>query len=1403
MPVSTDSESKQRSHCAQSSHPGALPVSGPRSGDSQSPLDRLAASFVARIRGGDRPSVDELVAANPDLADDIRQVFPALELIERLKPCTEVSHSGIGSRGPTGTLAGTQLGDYRIVRAIGEGGMGVVYLAVRESLKSRVALKVMHTQFRDRESYVRRFLIEARAAARLHHTNIVSVFDYGETDGIIYYAMSYIVGHSLDHVIDEIRRLRPQRREFATESESREVVEAAGDGSAEPPLDPEAFDDVQVEQTRSWIARSLLTNRFRSLAEVESTDAGCAPGSNGQKGQPAAHETQGDHELGSTLRVASRSLADGNDDRYSREIARLGCQVADALDYAHQRGILHRDIKPSNLMLDALGNVWVTDFGLAKFEEGEDLSRSRDVVGTMRYMAPERFHGVSDRRCDVYALGATLYELLALRPVFQATDQLRLIHQIATERPTPLRNIDRRIPRDLETIVLKSLEKDPKNRFASAGFMAGELRRFVENRPIQSRMPPAHERLWRWCRRNPVLAALNALAATLAVAIAVISTVSAARLKTQRDEANRSLIRSYASEAQALRASRTVGQRFTALEAVAKAIALSPAVGGLSGGERLELRNHAIAAMALPDLKIGKEIVLGSARVDSIALDPDYTRYGATLGDGTVVVRRVADDFELMRIPDANSPADPAAAGFSGDGCYFAATAFSNSQLKIWEVESGRLVVHDTEYSGSNVAVWAFHPDGRRVAVAHKDGSIVFVDLRSGQTIDRWPDAFVSAATIAFNPDGSRLALGGLDSTKVVIRETATGRSVAELAQPSGVFHVAWNPADPRVLAVAGEDGIVRVWDVVAGQTKCILKGDVFNGLVVAFHPDGHLLASRGWHQMLRIWDVRTGEQVLSNPSHWLADLRFDRAGRRLGPQMSKDIMQILDVATGLECDKMVDEPYDSEVRCDTAAIDPQRRRMVTTEGRHITLWDLERTTKAATLPVVTAAHMLHFDSSGSLYTNSPGLTLWPIRPDGTDFDVIGPGRPLQPFAGIISTSRDGQVIAMCRGPEGGLVFRAGTPAVRRWLNPHDSVTSIAVSPDGRWVVTGSTYRTGIRLWEAATGRLVNDFAHLRERLIHVNAFSPDGHWLLAGSTEGHILIETTDWTMQRHIGGDPPVQSTATTFSPDSRTIATVADSGEIMLLDVLTGGEQARLHDPAQVRIGRLLFEADGLRLIANSVDHAFIRIWDLGTIRRQLAALDLDWDSPPDQGGVARVISRRAGARPLRVASGPLDLKWNSGPNSTTRLLTEYDEQLANNSDDAGTHHQRGHALAALDRHGEAVRAFSESLRLGGDDAHVFRARGGSYLAEGRDELAEADFNVPTLESGNWRSQGDYRPILQRQGVESGANRGRSEHPRACGRHGRGRRQALSAKRTVPEHPGRRALPRGAHHGSDVNA
>jgi eukaryotic-like serine/threonine-protein kinase len=443
---------------------------------------------------------------------------------------------GLDATGASGDPMGTgadlaRLGDYRILRELGRGGMGVVYEAERESLKVRVALKVMHPTFRTDPRRLRRFHGEARSAARLHHTNIVPVFDFGEQDGVCYYAMQMIAGIGLNQVIDEVRRLR-SAVEVARVSSGAETRSIAPAATAAP-------------ISLALVSEGLLTGQFTTGPALgPGTDpTATVPIERPETGQsarfvatPVAAAGAGTNPDISSDSSFSGSFPVRSESAYHREVARICAQVADALDYAHGQGVIHRDIKPANLLLDERGSVWVTDFGLAKLAEGEDYSQSHELVGTIRFMAPERFEGITDRRGDLYALGATLYELLVLKPAFSERDPAGLVRQILDLPVVPPRQHDRRIPRDLETIVLKAMARDPKDRFATAGEMRDELRRFLEGRPLRSRPVGPVERAWRWCKRNPIVASLLATVAGLTVALAIGSTAAWLRLRTSYNE---------------------------------------------------------------------------------------------------------------------------------------------------------------------------------------------------------------------------------------------------------------------------------------------------------------------------------------------------------------------------------------------------------------------------------------------------------------------------------------------------------------------------------------------------------------------------------------------------------------------------------------------------------------------------------------------------------------------------------------------------------------------------------------------------------------------------------------------------------------------------------------------------
>ena len=271
--------------------------------------------------------------------------------------------------------------------------------------------------------------------------------------------------------------------------------------------------------------------------------------------------------------------------RYQREIARIGAQVADALDYAHKRKVIHRDIKPHNILLDALGNAWITDFGLAKLKEEENQSTSQAFAGTLRYMAPERLQGKSDGRDDLYALGATLYEFLALRPIFDGSDPHQLLSKIEHELPMPLRQIDRQIHPDLAAIIARALTKDPTDRYATAGELRDELRRFIEGRPVKTRPVPAYARFGKWCKRNPWLAAANITAAVATMLLAIGSTLMskvyydkseqfaavAKKLKQSEIDMREKLFESQFERARSGLFSRQVGHRYDSLEALEEA----------------------------------------------------------------------------------------------------------------------------------------------------------------------------------------------------------------------------------------------------------------------------------------------------------------------------------------------------------------------------------------------------------------------------------------------------------------------------------------------------------------------------------------------------------------------------------------------------------------------------------------------------------------------------------------------------------------------------------------------------------------------------------------------------------------------------------------------------------------
>jgi serine/threonine protein kinase/Flp pilus assembly protein TadD len=441
-------------------------------------VDRLVAEVVAevtdRLHAGQPVDIEHYAARHPELAERLRGLVPALQALAHFSSAADPVGLAPGAAG--GAVCGT-LGDFRLLREVGRGGMGIVYEAEQISLGRRVALKVLPFAATMDPRHLQRFHNEARAAASLHHEHIVPVYAVGEERAVHFYAMQFIPGQTLAAFIAGLRQ-----------------------------------------------------RGGRTLASDDEPTTPHLPGA------PAPTTAAPD----TVARAAASTEAAALDPGYFRHVAELGAQAAEALEHAHQLGIVHRDIKPANLLVDGRGHLWVTDFGLARLGADAGLTLTGDLLGTLRYMSPEQAlarHGLVDHRSDIYSLGATLYELLTLRPAVAGEDRQEILRAIAFEEPAPPRRRDRAIPPDLETIALKALEKDPEGRYATARELADDLRRFLEDRPIRAKRPAPVQRLLKWSKRHQAAMAATCLFLLLAAIGLAIASVLIWREKAETGKA--------------------------------------------------------------------------------------------------------------------------------------------------------------------------------------------------------------------------------------------------------------------------------------------------------------------------------------------------------------------------------------------------------------------------------------------------------------------------------------------------------------------------------------------------------------------------------------------------------------------------------------------------------------------------------------------------------------------------------------------------------------------------------------------------------------------------------------------------------------------------------------------------
>jgi serine/threonine protein kinase/WD40 repeat protein len=1174
--------------------------------DEADPIQKAVESFMERRRRGEQPSIEEYVGQFPERGDEIRELFAALEMVEDVGDETT---SGDGSSRAAAQTAPTprSVGEYHILREIGRGGMGVVYEAVQASLGRHVALKVLALHPAMDARTLERFRREAQAAARLHHTNIVPVFGAGEEEGVHYYAMQFIQGQALSEVLKQIARLRASRSHAAFPRDPTESPAAAA------------------------TAATLLRQPIAPAAEGGEGGPAAGDGRTAAGAASVQESPEGGGDVDSSWLVESTTT--GRVSQYFRNVASVGLQVTSALAYAHSQGILHRDIKPSNLLLDAHGTVWVTDFGLAKAEGADDLTHTGDFLGTLSFMAPERFRGWSDPRSDIYSLGITLYQLATLKPAFTDVDRGRLVRKVMTEEPARPRRVEPTVPRDLETIILKAIDKEPSRRYQKADDFAEDLRAFLADKPIRARRASLPERCWRWCRRNRAASVLGTIAAIFLV-VACASLFVAHWAERAGREA---LYWRYLSQARALGWSGKPGQAFSCLETLRKAAETLSRLD-LAQDERkrrvCEIRNETIASETRADLRLLEDrddlstfgLASGAGKVpgpggelEILDLDAGLERLAVSEPSGTIHIVRRRDRAVLATLPGRGFIARHAF--FSPDETQLVAQYRHEDRFSVgvWDPMTGKLLL-ELPAETSERAV-EFTPDSRGLAVGGVDGSLRVQEIATAKVVATLSGPGGPApGRMRFRPDGGRIAVSFLTppaAVEIRILDSRSGRPTAILRHSMLAASMAWHPQG-ALIATACQDANLYLWDAETGRQLSVLRGHEAEPMEVAFSHRGDILASRSWDTTVRLWDPYAPRLVVTDFCH-----------SRLGPRFSPDDDRLLvvsdasrifswEVATGRGCWTLAGhlEGYKGPFWVDSS---PDGRLLASLGYDGVRLWDIESGLETAYIPSRRMeSECVFFAGADSLIVGGArGLLRWPLirdRGDSGEILRVGPSALLPVAAsnegGRVFLGRDGRTLAIARGHRGSVVDLE-TGAETLLAEHHPGLDSIVLSPDSKLVATGTWGGRKVRIWDAKDGALLRDLPFENSAGV---LFSPDGKWIVVSEAKRYSFIDAASWTVDHVI----PRQNPGTLLGPmgfteDGR-IAAIVDSPTVVKLVIPDSGEElASLETATRRMVTCLAFAPDGSRLAAATSSHV-IQLWDLPRVRSRLTELGIDWELPP---------------------------------------------------------------------------------------------------------------------------------------------------------------------------------------------
>jgi WD40 repeat protein len=947
-----------------------------------------------------------------------------------------------------------------------------------------------------------------------------------------------------------------------------------------------------------------------------------------------------------------------------RQAAHLAREVAEAIQYAHERGVIHRDLKPANILLvsgkedthhSPLTTHYspkVTDFGLARMCDSE-LSVTGQVMGTPSYMPPEQAVGDLKRvgpASDVYSLGAVLYCLLTGQPPFQAPSVAETIRQLQEEEAVPPSRLNPRCPRDLETVCLKCLEKEPTRRYASARALSEDLGRFLSGRPVLARPVGRLDRAWRWCRRNPAVASLLVMVALLLATGTGISTVLAVRAGARAWEAAHSAEQA-AHSAEQERLARGEADR---LRGVAENVATREKNARQEADRLRKLAEEAKQQIEREKHRADDE----RSKADRARVHAEWLLYGSRLALAQREWQRnnVVHANQLL----ANTPEDfrgweyrylnhlfnkhnqrtlehstlPRGISFSPDGKRL--VSGGSGSIKVWDVGTGQVSLSLDGFSGPA----SFSPDGGQLLTG--------TTVRESATGHKLFDLAGAAIPGCFSPDGKRIATGSRDGT-IKVFAADTGREVLSLkghARP--VTGLCFSP-DSRSIASGSADETIRLWDAQTGLIRLTLKPyqgiarsvvfrpDLFG---LSFSPDGQRLAAGCWDRAIRVWSVPTGEPILTLQGHTgpVTDVCFSPDGKRI-VSGSKDLfglkpgeVKVWDNHTGREVFSLKGHTKDVKA----VAFSPDGTCIASSADGEVKLWDARRGQDVLTL----GGHNFHVRSlcfsrdARRLFSGSRDGTFraWDMEEGREVFKRPGHGSGVEGIA----VSPDGRLIAT--GGDDRLVklWDTGGREVRTLKGHTLNVYGVCFSPDGQRLASASWDRTA-KVWDVESGRELLTLRGHTGPVIDVD-FSPDGKRLATVSHDRTVRLWDAGngkevMKLWGHLG-----DVRAVCFSPDGKELATGARDRTVILWNVSTGLPRVVLRGHTD-DVRQVCFTPDGRRVITSGRDRT-VRFWDRQTGEEVFLLQE-------HAGPVYALALSRDGNR-LATGSGDETIKvWVAGP------------------------------------------------------------------------------------------------------------------------------------------------------------